>query len=58
MNKGAYIYNHPRPAVTTDCVVFGNGSESSDLAYSRLVMRFGSCDHVNYMLKGSHTEEV
>lgn len=37
MNKGTYTYDYPRPAVTADCVVFGNGSESSDLAYSRLV---------------------
>ena len=23
MTKGKYIYDYPRPAVTTDCVVFG-----------------------------------
>ena len=27
MNKGTYTYDYPRPAVTTDCVIFGFDSE-------------------------------
>ena len=44
MNKGTYTYEYPRPAVTTDCVIFGFDSEGlSVLLIERGIEPFKGC---------------
>lgn len=44
MNKGTYTYDYPRPAVTTDCVIFGFDSEGlSVLLIERGIEPFKGC---------------
>ena len=44
MNKGAYTYDYPRPAVTADSVVFCNGSDGlSVLLIERMNEPFKGC---------------
>lgn len=44
MNKGSYTYEYPRPAVTTDCVIFGFDSEGlSVLLIQRGIDPFKGC---------------
>lgn len=44
MNKGAYTYDYPRPAVTADCVVFCNDSAGlSVLLIERANKPFKGC---------------
>lgn len=42
--KGTYTYNYPRPAVTTDCVIFGyDGKELKVLLIERGIEPFKGC---------------
>ena len=44
MNKGTYTYEYPRPAVTTDCVIFGFDSEGlSVLLVERGIEPYKGC---------------
>ena len=44
MSKGTYTYEYPRPAVTTDCVIFGFDSEGlSVLLVERGIEPFKGC---------------
>ena len=44
MNMGTYTYDYPRPAVTTDCVIFGFDSEGlSVLLIERGIEPFKGC---------------
>ena len=42
--KGTYTYDYPRPAVTTDCVIFGyDGKELKVLLIERGIEPFKGC---------------
>lgn len=44
MDKGKYTYEYPRPSVTTDCVIFGFGSDGlSVLLIERGIEPFKGC---------------